>query len=150
MRVYDPVAIARMFKYVREVAQNIGLRVEAIQRWGDGQPGESWCAYFVWFVFDICYQGLAPLPRTGSTRVMLAHCKSAGYVVATPAPGDIVFSVDPTTGEPHHVAICTAIGPLATIAGNTSSDGLSSNGDRVAEHNVSLTNKVLVRLPLTA
>jgi hypothetical protein len=57
-----------------------------------------------------------------------------------------VFSVLPD-GTPHHVAILATIDPFATVAGNTSEDGVSANGDRVAEHPVSRQGKVFVHYP---
>jgi hypothetical protein len=147
-RVYDPVAEARKYLFVREAGANRGQRVEAIQRWSGGQPGDSWCAEFATMVFDICYQGTCEVPRTGNCDVVLALGKTNGWVVTDPQPGDLVLSIkadDPT--DAHHIGIVTASSPLTSIAGNTSEDGTSSNGDRVAEHPISAANKVFVRVP---
>jgi hypothetical protein len=60
------VEIARLFLYVREaqdLGQNRGLRVEAIQKWSNGQPGDSWCCEAVWMWLDILFQGQCPIPR---------------------------------------------------------------------------------------
>lgn len=150
-RAYEPVAIARQFRYVREAGANHGARVEAIQHWALGTFGDSWCDEFgVGFILDICYQGASPFPRTtdinASTISALAYAKSKGWVTTTPAVNDLVFSVHPD-GAPHHVAIVSAVSPLASIAGNTSSDGVSSNGDGVYEHAISAADKVFVHLP---
>lgn len=148
MRVYDPVAEARKYLYVRETPNNRGQRVEAIQKWCGGNPGDSWCCDFATMVFDICYQGKSEVPRTGSCDVVLALAKTNGWIVTEPQPGDLVLSVkadDPT--DAHHIGIVTATDPLVSIAGNTSEDGSSSNGDRVAEHAISPANKVFVRVP---
>jgi hypothetical protein len=63
----------------------------------------------------------------------------------------LIFSVhppgDPNEGEAHHVAMLETLVPFDVIAGNTSEDGLSSNGDRVAEHEVSTANKVAIHYP---
>jgi hypothetical protein len=151
--VYDPVYVARMFQYLREAGQNRGRRVEGILCWGGGTPGDSWCDYFaIGFILDICFQGKSPFPRTididGSTVEALKYARSQGWVVPyeVSGPGDLVFSVHPD-GTPHHVALETQHSPLKTIAGNTSEDGVSSNGDRVAEHEVSPDGKVFVRYP---
>lgn len=147
MRVYDPVAIARQFKFIREtLGANRGVWVEAFQRIGDGKPGDSWCADFVSGVLWICYQGPPPIPRTGSCDVMWGIAKQ--YEVTVPAPGDVFFRVKGI--DAHHVGIVTETGPLAGIAGNTSEDGKSSNGTGVFEHPLKITPEVrFVRLPLT-
>jgi cell wall-associated NlpC family hydrolase len=159
----DPVTVARQFKYVREAGANRGLRVEAVQHWSGGEPGESWCDDFaIGWVLDICFQGDSPFPRErdidGSTVAALAYARAQGWIVDAPAPGDLVFSVHPD-GTPHHVALYTGqVAPdgstvpddqLVTIAGNTDDTGTSSNGDRVAEHPVSRAGKVFVHYPRT-
>lgn len=130
------IAIARLFLFVREAqstGQNRGLRVEAIQHWSAGQFGDSWCAEFVWFVLDIVYHGNAPIPRTGSTQALLDYARQQNWIVDASAVGDLYFYLN-DAGLPHHVGIVTSINPLIGIAGNTSADGTSANGDRVAEH----------------
>jgi hypothetical protein len=149
--LYEPVSTARMFLYLREVAANHGLRIEGVQHWGCGQFGDSWCGLFaIGFILDICFQGNSPFPRTtdinASTVAALAYARAQGWVTDTPAVGDLVFSVL-EDGTPHHVAICSSLEPFETIAGNTSEDGVSANGDRVAEHPVSRQGKVFVHYP---
>lgn len=146
VRVYDPVAIARQFRYVREVQPNKGLRVTAIQTWSGGQSGDAWCVEFGWLVFDICYQGQCPFDRVQSAEEFRKIAVKNGWVVTIPMPGDVVLSLRPD-GTAHHFAICTEISPLKSIAGNTSEDGTSSEGDRVAEHWVSTAQKLYVRIP---
>jgi hypothetical protein len=135
---YNPVDIARQFLFIREaqsIGQNMGQRVNAIQTWTLGQAGlgTSWCAEFVWMVLDIAYGGNCPLPRTGSTQVMLDFSRQGGKITDTPSEGDLYFYIN-AAGRAHHVGIVTALNPLTGIAGNTSADGSSPNGDRVAEH----------------
>lgn len=151
--IYDPVATARMFRYLREAGANRGLRVEAVQHWSGGEPGEPWCDDFaVGFILDICFQGQSPFPRQrdidGSTVAALAYARARNWVmpIDQAVPGDLVFSVR-ADGTPHHVAFLETLSPFQTIAGNTSEDGTSDNGDRVAEHVVSTTNKVIVQYP---
>lgn len=146
IRIYDPVTIARQFLFVREGGANKGQRVEGIQRWCGGQPGDSWCCDAATLVFDICYQGKSPIPRTGSCDVVLAVCQSSGWMVTDPQPGDLAFSM---LGEhdAHHVAIVTIASPLTAIAGNTSPDGTSSNGDGWYEHAILPTHKLFARIP---
>jgi hypothetical protein len=148
-RTYNPVTIARQFLYVREaqsVGQNRGLRVESIQHWADGAFGDSWCQEFLWFVFDIAYQGHPPFPRMQACETLHRLAVASGWIVHVPRVGDIVLSVN-GTGHAHHCGLITSIAPLTSIAGNTSEDGTSSNGDRVAEHTISPTNKVFLRIP---
>ena len=147
--LYDSVAIARQFLFVREaqsVGQNRGLRVEAIQHWSQGQTGDSWCAQFATLVLDLCFQGDAPIPRQGSCEAIHHMGIQKGWIVDTPERGDLVLSIN-SAGVAHHIGICTISDPLTTIAGNTSEDGTSSNGDRVAEHIVSPDHKVYIRYP---
>lgn len=155
--ILNPVVEAGKYRYVRESTQNNGRRVNGIQTWRGGKDatGKSWCCYFVMMVLDICFQGESPFGDDaevmGSTNAALSFARDKGWVVGWPQPGDLVFSVHPPghaePGKAHHIAICTASAPLATIAGNTSGDGRSSNGDRVAEHEVSGDNKVFVAYP---
>ncbi len=59
------------------------------------------------------------------------------------------MSLDPATGRAHHVGIVTVLDPLTSIAGNTSEDGLSSEGTGVFEHalHVAPSRIAFVRLP---
>lgn len=132
--------IFRLFLFVREHGgQNRGVWVEAIQRIGDGKPGDSWCCDLVSLVLGLHYGGESPVVRTGNCDVLLADCVAKGLIVDEPAVGDLMFSLNSPT-DAHHVSMVTAVeyateGRLVgTIAGNTSSDGISSNGDRCAEH----------------
>lgn len=129
----DVVAVARQFLFVREAGQNRGQRVEAIQRWSGGLPGESWCAYFATMVLDIAYRGAAPIPRMGSCEAIYQLAMGRGWVRATPTSGMLFLYVN-ADGNAHHVGIVTSIDPLVGIAGNTSRDGTSSDGDGVYEH----------------
>lgn len=139
-------AIARRFAFVREFdGPNRGAWVEFFQRFCSGSPGESWCMYWLSVVLDIAYHGKSPLRRTGSCAMALAECRMKGYMVhGDPQANDLYFYVNPS-GHAHHVGIVTATEPLTGIAGNTSEDGLSSNGVGVFEHVVHA--KVFARLP---
>lgn len=137
--MFDVVNEARKYLYVREIANNPnhGQRVEAIQRWGGGKPGDSWCAYFATMVLDICYQGNSPIPRTGSCQEIYDLAKSQHMITTNPMPGDLFLYVD-ENDHAHHVGFVTTVYPrLNGIAGNTSKDGKSSNGDGVYEHEIS-------------
>lgn len=152
-RVYDPVAIARQFKFVREtLGPNRGVFVEAIQRIGDGKPGDSWCMDFASLVLWVAYQGPAPLPRTGSCAAAYEVAKQQGYLTTDPQAGDVYFFVDRAEDHAHHVGIVTAVRDqdFDGIAGNTSKDGQSSNGTGVFEHPIARGPSVtFVRLPET-
>lgn len=141
--------LARLFLFVREdqsQGQNHGRRVNAIQVWSGGSDGQSWCAYFATMMLDILYKGAAPIPRLGLVQDIYQLAKVHGWVTSTPSVDDLVISVD-ENDHGHHIAILTGLNPLTAIAGNTSADGTSSNGDRVAEHAISAAGKVFVHYP---
>jgi hypothetical protein len=129
------IEIARLFLFVREAGQNKGNRVEAIQQWGGGMEGQSWCCWFVTMVLDLFYQGTAPIPRLGACQQVYDLAKKNGWLVMNPSVGDIFLYVN-DVDHAHHIGFVTNTQPLTGIAGNTSADGTSSNGDRVAEHGI--------------
>ncbi len=132
------IVLARQFLFVREaqtLGQNRGQRVEAIQRWSGGVPGDSWCAQFATMVLDIAYQGKSPILRTGSCQEIYDLAKKNRWVRAVPSVGDLYLYVN-EAGHAHHVGIASGVNPLVGIAGNTSRDGKSSNGDGVYEHEI--------------
>lgn len=138
---YSPTDIARQYLFVREAGQNKGQRVEAIQKWSGGIPEQSWCAYFVTMVLDICFEGKSPIPRQGACQVIYDQAKQNGWLVDIPHKDDIFLYVN-QVDHAHHIGFVTD--PGVGIAGNTSADGTSSNGDRVAEHSIS-TNPAKVK-----
>jgi hypothetical protein len=139
------IDFARKAHYLREVGQNQGLRVNGIQIWAGGQPGDSWCLELVWFLLDFWMEGKCPFDRMQSVEAFRQHAKTQGWETPVPVPGDLVVSVKDDHG--HHIAILTSLVPFTTFAGNTSADGLSSNGDRAAEHEVSKEGKEFFRVP---
>lgn len=157
MHRFSIVDIARLFLFVREAADergethNRGLRVQAIQTWSGGAFGDSWCMEMLWLWLDLYFGALNPVPRFQSCQDFLEYAQRAGWVmVGPPAPTEVVVHVHPETREAHHVALCTLVGANGTpvtIAGNTSRDGSSSNGDRVAEHPLTTSAYVVVRIP---
>src|SRR6478735_9634203 len=146
VRYYDPVEIARQYRYVREVQPNKGLRVNAIQTWSGGRTGDAWCVEFGWMVYDICYQGQCPFDRVQNSDEFRKLAVANNWIVTIPFPGDIVLSLRPD-GVAHHFGIITNVSPLTSIAGNTDATGTSSNGDRVAEHTISIVQKLYVHVP---
>ena len=140
---YSPTDIARQFLFVREAGPNTGQRVEAIQHWSGGNAGDSWCCEFATMVLDICFQGAAPIPRLQSCQDVYYIAKKNGWLTTSPVKDDIGLYVD-DNDHAHHIFIVTADGGTPGIAGNTSADGTSSNGDRCAEHAIS-TNPAHVK-----
>lgn len=135
----DIIRIARQFLYVREaqsLGQNQGSRVNGIQLWSLGHPQDSGCAEWATMVLDLAYQGKSPISRGGSCEVIHQQAIKNGWVRPVAKPGMLYLYVD-AFGHAHHVGIVTAINPLVGIAGNTSADGKSVNGDGVYEHAVS-------------
>lgn len=143
----DVVTLFRRFLYLREaqsLGQNRGLRVEAIQRWSGGVAGDSWCVELLWMVLDIAYQGHPPFDRMQSVETVRSWAQDQGRVTRTAKVGDLFLYIN-ASGRAHHIGVVTALAPLIGIAGNTSEDGSSSNGDRCAEHEI--TAKMFVRMP---
>lgn len=145
---------ARNFSFVREVGgPNKGLWVGIFQRFVGIDEGQSWCAAFVCFVLAIIVGGRDQLPFTATGVCQEIHQWAISNNKIVPLnqalPGDLYLFVD-DTGHAHHVGILTVVGLLfkTGIAGNTSEDGHSSNGDRVAEHilNVAPNHIVIVRV----
>ena len=145
------IEVARRFSFVREVGgANRGRWVQFIQRFTGNKPGESWCASFVSLVLNIVYFGNSPLKKSASCDVLLQQCREQGLIIPEPEPGCLVFSMA-SPNDAHHIAICTGADSnhpnLDAIAGNTSRDGKSNNGDGVYEHDVTRDGKVFARMP---
>ncbi len=132
---YSPTEIARQFLFVREAGQNKGQRVEAIQKWSGGNSGDSWCCEFTTMVLDICFEGDAPIPRLQACQDVYNMAKAKNWLTNNPVKNDIFLYVD-DNNHAHHIGIVTEDAGHIGIAGNTSEDGTSSNGDRVAEHSL--------------
>lgn len=133
---YSPKEIARQFNFVREAKQqNTGSMVESIQHWSGGLKGQSWCAYFVLFVLDICFGGKSsnPLIRSGAVQDIYNQAKINKWITSIPVVDDLFIYVN-EVDHAHHIGIVTADGGTIGIAGNTSEDGTSSNGTGVFEH----------------
>lgn len=128
--------LARKFLFVREVGgQNQGVWVQTIQKVTGNAPPDSWCASFVSLILGMAFGGKSPLPRSASCDAFLEAARAAGWLTATPSVGDVFLRLNSPT-DAHHIGFVTDVGALpavGTISGNTSEDGTSSNGDRVAE-----------------
>lgn len=127
----SPAWFAKLFTFVREVAQNRGQRVGGIQAWCGGLPGQSWCCYFTTYVLDVCFAGQSPIPRLGAVQSVYNLAKSNNWMTNDPKVDDLFIYVD-SNDHAHHIGIVTEDGGGVGVAGNTSADGKSSNGDRVA------------------
>jgi hypothetical protein len=130
------VDIARLFAFVRESQDsrgNRGLRVEAIQHWSKGATGDSWCCEFATMVLDLLFHGAAPIDRMCACQDVYELAEEHHWIVPAPNVGDLFLYVD-AGDHAHHIGFVTAADPLRGIAGNTSADGTSSNGDGVHEH----------------
>lgn len=153
-RSEEVVYIARKLGFIRETTgPNRGLWVEMLQRMCGGEPGFSWCAYFVCFVLAVVFGGYtkSPIVKTGRCQDIYEQAKKKGWVTDKPSVGDLFLYVD-ANDHAHHVGIVTEM--LRTrppyivdgIAGNTSEDGKSNNGTGVFEHAVSSTS-VFIHYP---
>ena len=132
---YSPTDISRQYLFVREADANKGQRVEAVQRWSGGNPGDSWCCEFATMVLDICFEGKAPIPRLQACQDVYDLAKKNNWLVENPMKDDIFLYIN-DNDHAHHIGFITD-GYQTGIAGNTSSDGKSSNGDGVYEHGIS-------------
>ncbi len=139
------VAVARRFEYVRETSPNSdgGGFVDQCQAALGLSPGHSWCACAVCsWVHTACTEQNATVAFHRSARALgIWELNQAFKVDGDPQPGDLV--IWDHGGGLGHIAVVTAVASmngavagLSCIAGNTSADGLSRNGDRVAEHEV--------------
>jgi hypothetical protein len=135
------VQIMRLFLFVREVGgPNKGVWVGLFQSYTGNKAGDSWCASFLCFCLSIFYKGLSPFAKTASCDVLREQMIRLAKRVRAPQPGDVFFYMNGT--DAHHVGVVAEIRAVngATdemvigIAGNTSKDGRSSNGDGVYEH----------------
>lgn len=146
-RIASLIVVARRLAFIREtLGQNRGAWVGFIQRFTGNGAGDSWCASFMSLILDIAYNGQPPLARTASADAMYRECRNKGFLITSPVLGCLFFYLN-SDGIAHHVGISTAIAPLTGIAGNTSPDGLSANGDGVYEHIINETSLAFAALP---
>jgi hypothetical protein len=136
------IATARRYLDVRETSTNAGPHIDDWLRAVGCNPGVSWCAAAVcaWIAET---DPKNTFHRSASALSLLE--RNLAIVINDPQPGDVVvWSHDPVKHLGHTGIITSTInvdGKLASIvviAGNTSADGQSRNGDRVAEHECSL------------
>ena len=144
----DLIAHARSFLHVRETGPNVGEpEILGWQTRLGCEPGDSYCACFTCCMVRDIDPG-NPLKLSASALHLYSNNPALQIKSLDDLqPGDIVVW-DHGSGK-GHVAIATAttkvMGKLlyfSAIAGNTSADGKSANGDRVAEHDVPLDRLV--------
>lgn len=129
------LAAARMLLPVREAGQNRGRFVEAIIRYAGGQPGEPWCASFVYYVGHKMLGPAWPLPKTRSCDVLLEYARKGGILrdeSVRPQPGWL-FLVMRAPHDATHVGFVDAVlpdGRFTTIEGNSNDRG-HRDGDGV-------------------
>ncbi len=136
------LTIARCWLGVRELPDNRGLRVEAVQHYSGGVFGDSWCAEMWWLWHDLFFRCAGPVPRFQAVQTFYDLAKQRGWLTNMPAPGSTFMLVN-AADHAHHIGVVTDTAPLAGIAGNTSSDGESSNGDGVYEHRLTVQTPFL-------
>lgn len=143
MNSTDLIAHARSFLHVREVTPNSSPEINGWQARLGCAPGDNYCACFACCMVQDVDPG-NPLKHSASSLHLLANNPNLLVRdINDLQPGDIVvWDHGKGTG---HTAIATqttkVMGELlylSAIAGNTSADGKSANGDRVAEHDVPL------------
>lgn len=127
------VTFVRKFKGMRETGANQGARVNGCQMWSRGSTGDSWCAEIATMILDIWFDLNAPVPRAQACQDVWLICKQRSFTTTAPQPGDLFFYLD-VHGHAHHMGFVMVVSPMTGAAGNTSSDGRSSNGDGFYEH----------------
>jgi hypothetical protein len=129
--------IARLFLFVREAGQNAGQRVKAIQMLERWREGTGLVPVLLRLrrddVLDLYYQGQSPDP---ARRLLPSHLRprqTQGVAGGRAEPEDVFLYVN-ADDHAHHVGLVSVAHPLQGVAGNTSKDGTSSNGDGCYEH----------------
>lgn len=130
MQPLDPrdavIGAAQMLLPVREVPENRGRMVEAMQAFAGGVPGESWCADLVYYVgAHVMGTTRWPLPRSGACRDL--QRAAAEHRIARPAPaaGDVFLVLD-AAGVAHHTGFVSRVNgdeTWQTVEGNSNDSG---------------------------
>ena len=118
------VALAEAAKHVHEEGgDNTGPRVRQYQAASSlGGTGWAWCDAFCDFCFDEAGRPLTELHRSAGVELSYDLAKQLGWVVPSPAAGDLVgFQWD--SGDLDHIGIVVepqGDGTIKTVEGNTS------------------------------
>lgn len=120
----------------REDAPNSGLMIDQYLRSVDLEPGQSWCAAFVHWCFQMASNALGmlnPCPKTGGV-LRLWELAPEEAKATSPVRGAIIVM---DHGHGHgHTGIVESVnggGLIETVEGNTNRAG-SREGDSVARH----------------
>lgn len=120
----------------REDAPNSGLMIDQYLRSVGLEPGNSWCATFVHWCFQMAANALGmlnPCPKTGGVLRLWELAPDEAKVTA-PVRGAIIIM---DHGKGHgHTGIVESVnggGLIETVEGNTNRGG-SREGDSVARH----------------
>jgi len=126
------LSAARLLLPIREAGANRGRFVESIIRYAGGEPGEPWCASFVFYCGRKMLGDAWPLPKTRSCDVLLQHAREKEMVVPLPASGDL-FLVMRSAADAVHVGFVDDVlpgGRFGTVEGNSNDRGVR-DGDGV-------------------
>lgn len=149
--IYSPSEIMRQWLYIREHGANKGRQIEALQHWGGGVAGDSYCCESGTVALEIAFQGRSPIPVCGACQTVYEIAKKNNWVVPDDQPPmkDDIFLYVTDADHAHHLGFITEDNNWIGIAGNTSEDGKSSNGTGFFEHEISSDRKhvKLVRYP---
>lgn len=124
--------------HVHELTKNSGPEIDPWLARVKLDPGNPWCAAFVFCMFDDAAVALGktiggpvfnPLHRTGSVQSMWAHSEEV-YRTMSPSRGSVAIHIG--TGGHGHCGIYLASSPThaATVEGNTNEAG-SRDGNSV-------------------
>lgn len=133
------LGLARSYIDVRETeGPNCGPQVRVFQHFTGNGDGDSWCCSFVCYLLNKA--GNTTFKKSGACQDIYAQAKTLGRVIEKPEVGCLfVYVTD--EDHAHHIGIITGVTPLTGIAGNTSADGVSSNGTGVFEHTLNVQPK---------
>jgi len=140
---YSPMEKVREFLWIRETGENKGIDIQGFQRYAGGQPGDSWCCEFATTILRWCFEGNSPIPLLIACQDVYNLAKKNNWLTETPVNDDIVLYVN-DQDHAHHIGFYED-GNIG--AGNTSADGTSSNGDRVAIHKITSSGVKFVHYP---
>jgi len=125
---------AKMLLPIREAGQNRGRFVEAIIKYAGGQPGDPWCAAFVYYVGHKMLGVAWPLPKTLSCDELLAYAIKHEFLVDVPYPG-CLFLVMKSSTDATHVGFVDTLLPnnrFTTVEGNSNDRGIRDGDGTVS------------------
>lgn len=141
------IAITQLGATESPAGTNSGPQVNEYLKSAGLGPGFPWCMAFVHW----CYRGAGleiEHPNEASVGFFQEWAKRNGFLVSTPARGDIVCYNFDADNWPDHVGIVeeAASGRINTVEGNTAI-GNDANGGMVMRRSRSTTRCVFARIP---